>query len=61
MSSGNEISSNEILEGDVIGFLDACKKSLDFQAPRKRNIPGQINREINFFVVDQNKKAYNEQ
>ena len=26
----NEISSNDILEGDLNGFLDACKKSQDF-------------------------------
>ena len=31
----NEISSNSILEGDFNGFLDACKKSLDYQAPRE--------------------------
>ena len=43
----NEISSNGILEGDLTGSLDACKKSLDYQAPRCRS--------------DENKKAYNEQ
>ena len=32
----NEISSNDILEGDLTGFLDACKKWLDYQAPRKK-------------------------
>ena len=32
----NEISSNGILEGDLTGFLDACKKSLDYQAPLKK-------------------------
>ena len=32
----NEISSNGILEGDLTGFLDACKKSLNYQAPRKK-------------------------
>ena len=32
----NEISSNGILEGDLTGFLDACKKSLDYEAPRKK-------------------------
>ena len=32
----NEISSNSILEGDLNDFLDACKESLDYQAPRKK-------------------------
>ena len=32
----NEISSNGILEGDLTGFLDACKKSLDYQALCKK-------------------------
>ena len=51
----NEISSNGILEGDLIGFLDACKKSLDYQAPRKKKytranqvhlLTKEINKEI---------------
>ena len=29
----NEISSNDILEGDLASFLEARKKSLDYQAP----------------------------
>ena len=32
----NQISSNAISERDLTGFLDACKKSLDYQAPRKK-------------------------
>ena len=32
----NEISRNGILEGDLTGFLDACKKSLDYPATRKK-------------------------
>ena len=32
----NEISSNGILERDLNGFLDACKKLLYYQAPRKK-------------------------
>ena len=32
----NEISSNDILERDLTGFFDACKKSLDYQAQRKK-------------------------
>ena len=64
----NEISSNDILEGDLTGFLDACKKSLDYQAPRKKKyaranqapfLTKEINKEImtrsrlrNNFVVD---------
>ena len=32
----NEVSNNGILQGDLTGFLDACKKSLDYQAPRKK-------------------------
>ena len=32
----NEISSNGILEGHLTGFLDTCKKSLDYQASRKK-------------------------
>ena len=32
----NQISSNAISERDLNGFLDACKKSLDYQAPRKK-------------------------
>ena len=31
----NEISSHGILEGDLTGFLNACKKSLDYHAPHK--------------------------
>ena len=51
----NEISSNVILEGDLTGFLDACKKSLDYQAPRKKKysranqasfLTKEINKEI---------------
>ena len=51
----NEISSNGILEGDLTGFLDACKKSLDYQAPRKKKytranqasfLTKEINKEI---------------
>ena len=38
----NEISSNNILEGDLTVFLDACKKSLDHQAPRKKKYTGAI-------------------
>ena len=34
----NEIFSNGTLEGDLKGFLDASKKSLDCQAPRKKEI-----------------------
>ena len=32
----NQISSNAISERDLTGFLDACKKLLDYQAPRKK-------------------------
>ena len=32
----NEISSNGILEGGLASFLEACKKSLDYQAPREK-------------------------
>ena len=32
----NEISSNGILKGNLPGFLDACKKSLDYEAYRKK-------------------------
>ena len=51
----NEISSNGILEGDLNGFLGACKKSLDYQAPRKKKytwenqapfLTKEINKEI---------------
>ena len=51
----NEISSNSILDGDLTGFLDACKKSLDYQAPRKKKytranqvpfLTKEINKEI---------------
>ena len=51
----NEISSNDILEGDLTGFLDACKKSLDYQAPREKKytrvnqasfLTKEINKEI---------------
>ena len=51
----NEISSNGILERDLTGFLDACKKSLDYQAPRKKKytranqasfLTKEINKEI---------------
>ena len=30
-----ELSNNSIPEDDLIGFLDACKKSLDYHAPPK--------------------------
>ena len=40
----NEISSNDILEGDLTGFLDACKKLLDYQAYTKRNILSQYSK-----------------
>ena len=49
------ISSNGILEGDLTGFLDACKKSLDYQAPHKKKytranqasfLTKEINKEI---------------
>ena len=51
----NEISSSGILEADLTGFLDACKKSLDYQAPRKKKytranqasfLAKEINKEI---------------
>ena len=51
----NEISSNGILEGDLTGFLDACKTSLDYQAPHKKKytranqasfLTKEINKEI---------------
>ena len=51
----NEISSNGILAEDLNGFLDACKKSLDYQAPRKKKytranqapfLTKEINKEI---------------
>ena len=51
----NEISRNDILEGDLTRFLDACKKSLDYQAPRKKKytranqtpfLTNEINKEI---------------
>ena len=51
----NEISSSGILEGDLTGFLDACKRSLDYQAPRKKKyttanqasfLTKEINKEI---------------
>ena len=32
----NETSSDGILEGDLTSSLDACKKSIDYQAPRKK-------------------------
>ena len=72
----NEISSNGILEGELIGFLDVCKKSLDYQAPRKKkytraNQVHLLTKEINKQIMtserflccrsDENKKAYNEQ
>ena len=31
-----ELSNNSIPEDDLIGFLDACKNSLDYQAPPKK-------------------------
>ena len=31
-----ELSNNSILEDDLIGFLDECKKSLDYHAPPKK-------------------------
>ena len=51
----NKISSNDILEGDLTRFLDACKKLLDYQAPRKKKytranqapfLTNEINKEI---------------
>ena len=47
----NETSSSGILEGDLTGFLDACKKSLDYQYPRKKkyiraNQPSFLTKEI---------------
>ena len=51
----NEITSNGILEGDLNGFLDTCKKSPDYQAPRKKKytranqaafLTKEINKEI---------------
>ena len=61
----NEISSNGILEGDLNGFLDACKKLLYYQAPRKKKyiranqapfLTKEINKEImatnNFFIYE---------
>ena len=50
----NEISSNGILEGDLTGFLDACKKSLDYQAPRKKKYT-MANHDI-FFTKETNKE-----
>ena len=52
----NEISSNGILEGDLIGFLDACKKLLDYQAPRKKkytraNQGSFLTKEINIEIM----------
>ena len=52
----NEISSNGILEGDLTGFLDECKKSLDYQAPRKKkytraNQASFLTKEINKEVM----------
>ena len=32
----NEMSSNGILEGNLTSFLEACKKSLDYQAPGEK-------------------------
>ena len=60
----NEISSNDILEGDLTGFLDACKKSLDYQAPRKKKyaranqapfLTKEIDEEINTRSIWRNK------
>ena len=51
----NEISSDGILKGDLTCFLDACKKSIDYQAPRKKKyirenqasfLTKEINKEI---------------
>ena len=50
----NEISSNGILEGDLTGFLDACKKSLDYQPPRKKKYT-MANHDI-FFTKETNKE-----
>ena len=57
-----------MLEGELTGFLDVCKKSLDYQAPRKKKYTRAsqalfLTKEIiiemtrsrlatNFFVVD---------
>ena len=48
----HEISSNDTLGGDWTGFLDACKKLLDSQAPCKKkyaraNQPLFLTKEIN--------------
>ena len=60
----NEISSSGILEGDLTGFLDACKKSLDYQAPRKKKytranqasfLTKEINKEILIRSILRNK------
>ena len=51
----NEIYSNDISEADLTGFLDACRKSLDYHAPRKKKytranqapfLTKEINKEI---------------
>ena len=59
----NEISSNGILEGDLPGFLDACKKSLDYQAPRKKkntrvNQVPFLTKEINKEIMTRSRLRY---
>ena len=59
----NEISSNGILEGDLTGFLDACKKSLDYQAPRKKkntrvNQVPFLTKEINKEIMTRSRLRY---
>ena len=56
----NDISSNGILEGDLNGFLDACKKLLCYQAPRKKkyiraNQAPFLTKEINKEIMAANK------
>ena len=50
-----ELSNNRIPEHDLISFLDACKKSLDYHAPPKNKyiranralfMPKELNKEI---------------
>ena len=60
----NEVSSNDILEGDLNGFLDACKRSPDYQAPGKEKytranqapfLTKEINKEIMIRSILRNK------
>ena len=50
----NEISSNGILERDLTGFLDACRKSLDYQAPRKKKYTSA--NQVSFLTKEINKE-----